>query len=354
MARCRKAYSVGTLRIRSDFSSILTKSCERWGQGNNSEIDARQNSCHLTPMSLREYFEKHPRLKVDALKEQKVVNGNHELAERLAADGDLVEFAAGEVFIDQGENDKFVYFILSGSCEVIANGRSIAKRGPSDHVGEMAIIQPTQKRSASCVASDSMLALKISGEKFEGISSDFPQIYKPLARELARRLLERNNSIPGYRDRVRVFVICSVEALEVARAIQDAFEHDPFHVVVWTDGVFKVATYPIEALESELANSDFAIAIAHSDDRTFSRDADWPTPRDNVIFELGMFLGRLGRNRAILMEPREEKVKLPSDLTGITTIAYTYPDEKEDISSVMAPACNKLRKHIQCLGPFNG
>ncbi|MGB9028161.1 MAG: TIR domain-containing protein, partial [Rhodomicrobium sp.] len=79
---------------------------------------------------------------------------------------------------------------------------------------------------------------------------------------------------------------------------------------------------------------------------------EWPSPRDNVIFELGLFMGRLGRSRAILMEPREEKVKLPSDLSGITTISYRF-EKGGDAAALMAPACNALRDHIIALGPNN-
>jgi predicted nucleotide-binding protein len=75
------------------------------------------------------------------------------------------------------------------------------------------------------------------------------------------------------------------------------------------------------------------------------RDEDWPTPRDNVIFELGFFMGRLGRSRAILMEPRGERLKLPSDLAGITTIRY-----KVEPAVSMGPASNELREHIMRLG----
>jgi predicted nucleotide-binding protein len=64
-------------------------------------------------------------------------------------------------------------------------------------------------------------------------------------------------------------------------------------------------------------------------------------------------MGRLGRHRAILMEPREEKVKLPSDLAGITTITYRY-EKGRDAAALLAPACNALRKHINELGPNNG
>ena len=160
--------------------------------------------------------------------------------------------------------------------------------------------------------------------------------------------------MPGFRNKIRVFIICSVESLKIARSIQNALEHDPFNVIIWTDGVFKVATYPVEALEVELDNADFAIAIAHADDKTLSRDTEWPSPRDNVVFELGLFLGRLGRSRAVLMEPRDGEVKLPSDLAGITTIPYSFPDDQTDIAGAMGPACNKLRDHINALGAYNG
>ena len=49
----------------------------------------------------------------------------------------------------------------------------------------------------------------------------------------------------------------------------------------------------MESLERELDQSDFAIAIAQPDDLTESRGEAKPTPRDNVIFELGFFMGRL-------------------------------------------------------------
>ena len=37
-----------------------------------------------------------------------------------------------------------------------------------------------------------------------------------------------------------------------------------------------------------------------------------------------MFIGRLGRKRTFLVEPRGEEVELPSDLKGITTLTYKY------------------------------
>ena len=63
-------------------------------------------------------------------------------------------------------------------------------------------------------------------------------------------------------------------------------------------------------------------------------------------------MGRLGKARAILMEPRDDNVKLPSDLAGITTIPYRF-EVGADSAALLAPACNALRKHILSLGPNN-
>jgi len=62
-------------------------------------------------------------------------------------------------------------------------------------------------------------------------------------------------------------------------------------------------------------------------------------------------MGRLGRHRSLLLEPRGEAVKLPSDLSGITTIPYKY--DPKDLSAVLGPACNRIRDVINELGPNN-
>ena len=292
--------------------------------------------------------------RVEALLAQKLVAGNSTLAEELAEAVEVRVVGPGEVLIDQDAETDDVFFIFGGICDVSVNGRVIAKRGPGDHVGEMTAIQPTQRRSARVTAAEEMIVGVLSADQFNNFGSRHPQIYRSIARELSRRLLQRNSTINAYREKIRVFIICSVEALPIARILVNAFEFDPFHTEVWNHGVFKVANYTLQDLEDAVDNSDFAIAIAHADDVTTGRnDETWPSPRDNVVFELGLFMGRLGRSRAILMEPRGQGVKLPSDLAGVQTIAYRF-ERGQDAAALMAPACNNLREHILKLGANNG
>lgn len=292
-------------------------------------------------------------LRIESFCAQTIVRGDVQLAEALAEAAEMIEVNAGGTLIEQNGEDDDIYFIFSGSFSVQINGRQHAVRGRGDHVGEMAAIEPTQRRSASAVAEDRSLVAKLTASQFATIAKTYPDLYRQIARSLSRRLLERNKHVGTFREKVRVFIISSAEALPIARLVRNAFEQDPFITTIWTDGVFRVANYTLTSLEAEIDESDFAVAIAHADDLTESRNKDWPSPRDNVVFELGLFMGRLGRQRAILMEPREEKVKLPSDLSGITTIPYRF-ETGRDAASLIAPACDKLRQHILDLGPFNG
>lgn len=284
-----------------------------------------------------------------ALRDQKIVAGNATLAERIASTATLIQLEPGTALIQQDGTDNDVYLIIAGSFDVIVNGRSLYRRFANDHVGEMAAIQPTQRRSASVVAAEISVVCRLTEPELTALGDVYPAIWRFFAKELARRLLQRNAFVARTHQRIRVFVICSAEALPVARAIENAFDHDPFNIIVWTDGVFRASWYPIESLEQQLDQSDFAIAIAQPDDQTHSRGGTNPSPRDNVIFELGMFIGRLGRHRSFLMEPREDQVKLPSDLTGITVITYKTDNGKP----VLGPACNRIREIILEIGPNN-
>jgi predicted nucleotide-binding protein len=297
-------------------------------------------------------FQANRNVLIESLMEQKLVRGNEALADRIANSGDLMQVAPGEAIIEQSNCDNDVYLILAGSFDVIVNGRLVATRGPSDHIGEMAAIQPSQTRSASVIASTISVVFRIPNRAFLEVAREHSEVWRTIARELARRLEQRNALVATMHDKIRIFIISSAEALPIARAIENAFEYDPFNVTVWTDGVFRASWYPIESLEQQLDSSDFAIAIASPDDVVESRGKSASTARDNVIFELGLFIGRLGRKRSFLLEPRGEEVKLPSDLSGITTIPYRVTNDKGSGVAV-GPACNRMREIINDLGPNN-
>ena len=288
---------------------------------------------------------------IGALTEQKIIAGNEILADKVAETAQLLEVPAGSVIIEQGATDNDIYLIIAGAFDVVVNGRIVNNRKAGDAVGEMAAIQPSQPRAATMLATQLSVVCKLTAQQLTALADEYPSIWRVFAKELARRLEQRNVYVSSTHDKIQVFIISTAEALPVARAIQNAFARDNFNVVVWTDGVFRASWYPVESLEEQVASSDFAIAIAEPVDVTHSRGVIASTPRDNVIFELGLFIGKIGRKRSFLVEPLDEKVKLPSDLTGITALPYKY--DTTNLLSGVGAACNQIRDIINDLGPNN-
>jgi predicted nucleotide-binding protein len=289
----------------------------------------------------------------EALASQKLVLGDRALAEELARLVEVLSIPAGSVLIEQGAEDDDVYFILSGTFRIVANARLLAMRGPGEYVGEMAAVQPNQRRSASVISAEEAAVAKLSKQAFARVASRYPVIYQFIAQELSRRLYQRNTLVNIFREKARVLVVAAPDALPVARAIQGAFANDPIEIVVWPNGTFHAASYTLESLEAEVDSFDFAIAVAHADNLTSRHATDWPSARDAISFELGLFAGRLGRARAILFEPREENLRLRSDSVGLTTVTYKFM-RASDLTADLKSACDILRDHINKYGPNNG
>lgn len=291
------------------------------------------------------------RLLVDALTKQKMVGGNAALAETLADLVALRQLAPGEMLIADNAADNDLYLVLSGTLDVVVKGIKVAERTTNDVVGEMGAVDPTMRRTAAVYASTEALVATLPERHLSHVGAVHPEVFRHLAVLMAQKLQQRNSLVRPAHAKTRVFLISSVEALPIARAVHNAFAYDDFDVIPWQEGVFKATSYTLKTLEDEVDKADFAIAIAHADDIVEYKDTDWPTPRDNVIFELGLFMGRLGTDRAILLEPRNNKVRLPSDLAGVTTITYRFDKDNPDKAALLAPACNDLRDYIVNKGP---
>lgn len=219
------------------------------------------------------------------------------------------------------------------------------------HVGEMALIDPTARRSATVLAVEYSLVLKSSEAHFSTVANANPKLWRRIAVELARRLTDRNKFIPVPRSEPVLFLGCAKEALELAREIQSGLDYDPVVVEIWTDGIFNPSKTPIEDLTSLIGRIDFGAILLTPDDKIQSRNSDAFGPRDNVIFELGLIMGSIGRERTFMLVPRDIDIKLPSDLLGIRPIDYLDGDHTT-MKSRLGPACNELRKIINRLGPL--
>lgn len=297
-------------------------------------------------MSLKKRYEDRTVL-IDALLNQKIIRGDKTIAAAFADSGELMEFAAGKNVITQGDSDRSLHFLLSGKGQIIINGVRLYHREPPCTVGEMSAINPSVGRSATIEAAENMVTLKVGYEKFAEVGEAHPEMWRLVALDLAGRLEQRNCLVNRANSRPRVFMICSAEALPIAKSIRVGLSHDA-DIEIWSDDmIFPAGGYPIEALEEQVNIADFGIALCEPDDLVTARGKTSAVPRDNVIFELGFFMSRLGRHRTLLLVPQRTDVTLPSDFKGLTPLPYATADNSKDRAMALGPVIDRISAIIE-------
>ena len=291
------------------------------------------------------------RVVVDALRDQPVIGEDADLAETICDRAEILGFDSGTAIIEEDAPDDDMYFILSGAVSVRVGGREVGVRAAGQHIGEMAVVDPGQPRSASVVAEGEVVAARVSAIAFASLAESNPRLWRNVARGLARRLRQRNRFVRSVNPRPVMFVGCSTESLPIGEAVQSALSRAPIVVRLWTEDVFEASSFPIESLEHELHRVDFAALVLSPDDMVISRDQAAEAPRDNIVFELGLFMGALGHDRTFLIYPRGVDIKIPTDLAGITALTYE-PGPPCGLTRELEAACRQLRKQVLAAGPL--
>ena len=143
-----------------------------------------------------------------------------------------------------------------------------------------------------------------------------------------------------------MFIGSARESLDVAYAMQDELDR-AMEPTVWTQGIFEPSKTAMESLTEQVKNFDAAVFVFTPDDTTILRGEPKRVTRDNVVFELGLFVGALGRKNTFILIPRGTKdLHLPSDLAGVTTLDYEHHREDGNLQAAVAPACNKIKKAL--------
>jgi hypothetical protein len=148
----------------------------------------------------------------------------------------------------------------------------------------------------------------------------------------------------------KVFIGSSVEQLPTARAVRGRLYHDA-SVVIWDEGVFNLNNSTLDDLLRFLEEFDFAIFIFSPDDTTHIRDSQKQSVRDNVVFELGLFMGRIGKHRTFWITPDlGQKLRIPTDLEGINRAKFMVPPAEQPLAAAVGPACDQIRDELSKLG----
>src|SRR5262247_1174151 len=127
-------------------------------------------------------------------------------------------------------------------------------------------------------------------------------------------------------EKPRVFLGSSGKQAMLLQALTRGLE-DVAHMEPWMTS-FNPGTTTLERLLELTREVDFAAFIFAQDDWTSitppASESSAPgqaSPRDNVVFEAGLFGGVLGMRRTFILHANG--AKLPSDLLGLTSVRYT-------------------------------
>lgn len=148
----------------------------------------------------------------------------------------------------------------------------------------------------------------------------------------------------------RVFIGSSTENSHIAYAIHSNIEKE-CEPTPW-DMMKKPPKTFMEVLCDEAEEYDFAIMVLTPNDLIEIRDKKQKITRDNIIFELGLFVGILGRERTFSILPEEiNNTRFPTDLIGLTTYKYYEDRTDNNWKAALLSPCNEIKSIIKELGP---
>ncbi|WP_291097439.1 nucleotide-binding protein, partial [Flavobacterium sp. UBA5153] len=135
----------------------------------------------------------------------------------------------------------------------------------------------------------------------------------------------------------KIFIGSSSEGIKIANQVKDQINlelGDWIECETWENGgVFSLNKGTLESLVKASRKYDYGIMLASKDDILIKRMKIFNVMRDNVLFEMGLFLGSLGLQRAFLIT--HDKTSLPSDFNGVTIVKYNDKNISDKIANVI-------------------
>jgi hypothetical protein len=141
----------------------------------------------------------------------------------------------------------------------------------------------------------------------------------------------------------RIFIGSASEDLPIANAVFAELE-DASDPLVWDQGIFGPSSYLLEELEQVVKSFDYAVLVLGPTDQRMSRGDTSLVPRDNVVAELGFFMGALGRRNVFMLTPRNGDLALPTDFLGLITLSYN--SRVDNLRAAVRTACSTIKDRV--------
>ena len=146
-------------------------------------------------------------------------------------------------------------------------------------------------------------------------------------------------------------IFSSGKSHPIAEAVKENLEMRGFTADTWKENFFDSNnTAPLNTFLKKLLCFDFAVLVLGDDDIRFDAASGTgvPIPRDNVIFELGAAMARMGTQKTFLITPSERRVVLPTYFKGLDPLTYEIRADGNHVAGT-GTACTHIRNRINAL-----
>jgi predicted nucleotide-binding protein len=124
--------------------------------------------------------------------------------------------------------------------------------------------------------------------------------------------------------------------------------------VAWSDMPFSIAQPPLAQFSQSVKGADFVIVLGDFTEAVATRGMVEERPRENIIFELGFFIGSLGSERVLIVDIAAGlSLKLPTALSGLTVLRADPDklDRPRELAKQIAAEVKRRIRHIEPTQP---
>jgi predicted nucleotide-binding protein len=271
--------------------------------------------------------------------DQELVRSETTLAERFASTATVAALKRrGSLYLQGHAGNNSLYFLLSGSLDLLANGVHIRTLRPGEMVGEFPIVDPALPYAVTIRAAEDSIVAAVPESEVLRIAQEHPDVWRNMARLLVHRLYDTTRRIPPHKAPC-VFIGHGHSSLW--RDV-DSYIANELHVKTIN---YERAGHAGEATDKILRNmldqATFAVLVLTAEDETAEARM---RARQNVVHEAGLFQGVLGFERAIMLVQSE--VESFSNVAGLRGIRFD--------SSNIAETFAELRRSLEAQGVIQG
>jgi len=124
----------------------------------------------------------------EALLAQELFEKDDALVEEIVDRIEIIKLTLDDVLIGDGRGERDLFLILSGKVAILEGGEEVAVRSKGGYVGEMTLIDPDAKRSATVVARDTTVVGRLDEPSFTALANKYPALWRNLAITMVQRL----------------------------------------------------------------------------------------------------------------------------------------------------------------------